>query len=235
MYLSRVEIDTKNRQKISDLSHLGAYHNWVEQSFPDEIKNKKRLRHLWRIDQVGNKNYLLVLSEEKPDLTKLERYGVPHTAETKNYEQFLNSLVEGKKYRFRLTANPTHRVINATTGKSRVVPHITILQQINWLLDRVNKHGFEIVKGKNMHPYQIIKNGEVLNQKEYIYQLDVTSRDWPLLRRKGNSRGMKLSRVTFEGILEITDLEKFKETLIKGIGREKAYGMGLLTVIPLEN
>ena len=37
MYLSRVEIDTDNRQKIKDLSHLGAYHNWVERSFPAEI------------------------------------------------------------------------------------------------------------------------------------------------------------------------------------------------------
>lgn len=33
MYLSRVEIDTNDRQKISDLTHLGSYHNWVEQSF----------------------------------------------------------------------------------------------------------------------------------------------------------------------------------------------------------
>ena len=36
-----------------------------------------------------------------------------------------------------------------------------------------------------------------------------------------------------EGILEITDLKKFKNAMISGIGREKAYGMGLLTVIPM--
>lgn len=235
MYLSRVEIDTRNRQKISDLSHLGAYHNWVEQSFPNEVEAGERLRHLWRIDQVGNKKYLLLLSQDKPDLTKLEKYGVRNTAETKNYDQFIDNLVEGKKYRFRLTANPTHRITDSKTNKSRVVPHITILQQMNWLLDRMDKHGFEVVKDKNLHPYQIVKDGEVVEQKEYIYKLDISSRDWPLLRRKGNSRGMKLSRVTFEGFLEITDLEKFKDTLINGIGREKAYGMGLLTVIPLEN
>lgn len=235
MYLSRVEIDTRNRQKISDLSHLGAYHNWVEQSFPDEIRTGERLRHLWRIDQVESKKYLLLLSKDKPDLVKLERYGVAHTAATKDYDQFLNSLVEGKRYRFRLTANPTHRITNSKTNKSRVVPHITILQQVNWLLERMDKHGFKVLKDKSPHPYQIVKDGEVVEQKEYIYKLDVSSRDWPLLRRKENSRGMRLSRVTFEGFLEITDLEKFKNTLIKGIGREKAYGMGLLTVMPLEN
>ena len=44
MYLSRVEIDRNNRQKIKDLTHLGAYHNWVEQSFPDELKQELRTR-----------------------------------------------------------------------------------------------------------------------------------------------------------------------------------------------
>lgn len=33
MYLSRVEIDVKNRYKTKELTHLGAFHNWVEQSF----------------------------------------------------------------------------------------------------------------------------------------------------------------------------------------------------------
>lgn len=36
MYLSRVEIDSQNRRKTKDLTHVGAYHNWVEQSFPAE-------------------------------------------------------------------------------------------------------------------------------------------------------------------------------------------------------
>ena len=50
MYLSRVEIDFANRKKIKDLSHLGAYHSWVEESFPWEIAKGCRLRHLWRVD-----------------------------------------------------------------------------------------------------------------------------------------------------------------------------------------
>lgn len=216
MYLSRVEIDTNDRQKISDLTHLGSYHNWVEQSFPDEIKQGTRLRHLWRIDEFSNKKYLLLVSKNKPKLNNLEIYGVPYTAATKDYDRFLNQLVEGKKYRFRLTANPTYRITDSKSGKPRVVPHITILQQTNWLLERTKKHGFKIVR----------------DSKE-VYQLNISERDWPRLRRKGNHL-IKLSRVTFDGILQITDLSKFKLALINGIGREKAYGMGLLTVIPLE-
>ena len=36
--------------------------------------------------------------------------------------------------------------------------------------------------------------------------------------------------VTYEGVLTVVDAEIFKKALVNGIGREKAYGMGLLTV-----
>ena len=84
MYLSRVEIDTDSRQKIKDLSHLGAYHNWVERSFPAEIAEGERQRHLRRLDTLNGRNYLLLLSPEKPDLHALERYGKPGTARITN-------------------------------------------------------------------------------------------------------------------------------------------------------
>jgi CRISPR system Cascade subunit CasE len=41
---------------------------------------------------------------------------------------------------------------------------------------------------------------------------------------------VSLYTVTYEGILEITDVELFKEVLTKGIGRGKAYGCGMLTI-----
>ena len=83
MYLSRVEVDVNNRQKIRDLTHVGAYHSWVEDSFPEEVAQKKRSRKLWRLDTLENKQYLLIVSAEKPNLLKLEKYGVAGTAETK--------------------------------------------------------------------------------------------------------------------------------------------------------
>ena len=40
--------------------------------------------------------------------------------------------------------------------------------------------------------------------------------------------------VTYEGILTVTDKELFVKALTEGIGREKAYGMGMLTVMRLQ-
>lgn len=73
MYLSRVKIDVSNRRKVKDLNHLGAYHKWVEDSFPNEVKDGYRSRKLWRTDQLGNNSYLLILSQEKPDKENLEK------------------------------------------------------------------------------------------------------------------------------------------------------------------
>lgn len=207
MYLSRVEIDDNNRQKTKDLTHLGAYHNWVESSFPAEMAQQKRTRHLWRIDRLQGKRYLLLVSQEKPDLTKLQRYGVAGTAMTKDYQPFIDQITDGDLMRFRLVANPTYR----TDGK--VYPHITIDQQKGWLKTRTDKAGFEILTDPAGND-----NFEIVNH------------DWPVLYHK---RRVRLSRVAFEGLIRVTDAAKFRPVLTKGIGREKAYGMGMMTVIPI--
>ena len=84
-----------------------------------------------------------------------------------------------------------------------------ILQE--WLLDRAQKHGFELLPEN----FQIVE------------------RDWHIFR-KGKEQGknkVSIKGVTYEGILKVYDEEKFKELLVAGIGRGKAYGMGLLTIV----
>lgn len=214
MYLSRVEIDLRNWNVRRELSHLGAYHNWVERSFTEKFKDGNRPRHLWRIDILHGKTYLLVLSEEKPDEKRLSRYGIAGTVMIKKYDAYLDKLSVGELLQFRLTANPSHKITVSGKKQGRVVPHITIDQQKRWLLDRMKKNGFEII-----------------NKEDGNKNFDIVSREWKTLYHKQPHR-VRLSCVSFEGVLKITDLSKFKNALTQGIGREKAYGMGLLTVIP---
>lgn len=210
MYLSQVKIDGNNRQKIKELNHLGAYHNWVEQSFPEEISSGIRTRKLWRIDKLKGDRYLLILSETKPDISKLESYGVTQSGKTKSYDAFLNRLADGMVARFRITLNP---VMSISSGKSsgkrgRVVPHVTVEQQLEFLKTKSLKNGFSL------------KNEEFM----------VTERRFELLN-KNNQKPLRISKVSYEGKLTITDIEKFREILINGIGKKRAYGCGLLTVI----
>lgn len=45
-------------------------------------------------------------------------------------------------------------------------------------------------------------------------------------------RGKKVTlvRATYEGMLEVADVEKLKKVLTQGIGKAKGYGCGLLTL-----
>lgn len=215
MYLSRVEIDVANRQKLKDLTHLGAYHSWVEQCFPSELQRHERSRKLWRIDPLRGKLYLIVVSDMPPDLRKLERYGVEGTGQTISYDNFLNSLNNGMLAKFRVTLNP---VISKSTGKQsekrgRRYPHITVAQQLNFLEQKALNHGFELLEN----------------------QYEVVDRAFVPLKYRGGARPVNISKVTYQGILKITDAEKLRSAMTLGIGREKAYGCGLLTVIPISN
>ena len=212
MYLSRVKIDVNNRIKVKDLNHLGAYHKWVEDSFPSELEAGCRSRKLWRIDQLGNDCYLLILSREKPDLEKLEKYGVKGSAETKDYSALLDQLQTGDKLRFRLVLNPVKSLSSGKeSGKrGRVIPLVTADQQLEYLKERAVQHGFSV------------------NDEEIM----LTGRSFELLRRK-NQKPLKICMAAYGGLLRIEDLELFKLALVNGIGKKKAYGCGLLTVIPV--
>lgn len=210
MYISRVAIDSRNRKKIRDLSHLGAYHNWVESCFEEEFDNDVRTRKLWRIDELKGQKYLLIVSENRPDLEKLEKYGIAGSGETKKYDHYLASVEEGKYYRFRVTLNPVISLSQGIGKRGRTVPVNTAEQQLHFLEKRAEELGFQLVPDN----YQIL------------------SRSWEDLRKHGQ-KTIQLSKVTYEGILKVIDKETFYHTLTCGIGKKKAYGCGLMTVIPV--
>ena len=78
---------------------------------------------------------------------------------------------------------------------------------MQWLAARAEKHGFTLIP------------------EEYL----VTEIKWYAFR-KGGKNQVRMLAVTYEGLLTVTDAELFRQTLTQGIGREKAYGMGMLTV-----
>ncbi len=189
-------------------------HGAVESAFSGERK-----RRLWRIDCLKGTWYLMIVSEDKPDLTQAVRqFGNeegPVLWETKDYQPLLSRIREGDLWHFRLTANPTiSRVVEREGEKTRgkVYAHLTSAQQENWLATRAAAHGFAVDEG----------------------QFRVVHEEWYNFRKKSMKKGrISILAVTYEGILCITNAECFRRTLTEGIGRGKAYGMGLLTIAGL--
>ncbi|MBG9981896.1 type I-E CRISPR-associated protein Cas6/Cse3/CasE [Aerococcaceae bacterium DSM 111020] len=212
MYLTRVKLDKDNRYKMRNLTHLGDFHSWVEESFPEEIQQKKRTRKLWRLDSLKSNIYLLLVSETLPNKEKLEKYAIPNSFESKDYHLLLDSINEGDQYYFQLTANPTKSLKdqNNPTKRGRVVPLLSVEDQIQYLFERSDKHGFSIKPN------------------------DITIKDRGFKDFYRGNKRLNIISVTYQGILTVKDKQKFEQTLIKGIGSKKAYGFGLLTVIAKE-
>lgn len=203
MYFSRIELNNRRAKTLISLVSPQKIHGIVESAFFDKSKRK-----LWRLDDAGTKKFLYILSEEKPDLLNiLQEIGFPLKAQKniKNYDDFLQK-IRCQKYRFKITVNPTHHL-----GESPArVSYLTTAEQKSWLIKKGKEFGFKLAENN----------------------FDISEKKWLSFRKKDGKKVAFLS-VTFEGVLNVTDAEKFKQLLTKGIGAEKAYGQGLMTVIPL--
>lgn len=201
----------RKRSTMIALNFPQKLHGAIESAFDSE----ERKRKLWRIDKLGEKTYLLILSEDKPDLSNaVLQFGVSEAGigfETKDYLPLLERIQDGTVWHFKLTANPTvSSSEKCKTGeRGNVKAHISDQYQVKWLLDRAEKHGF------------------ALNENEFC----VTGVKWYIFRKGAERNRVSILSVTYEGKLKVTDKKAFCEALINGIGREKAYGLGMLTVV----
>lgn len=206
MYLSRIKLDLNRRSTMKALASPNLFHGAIEQSF-----SGPRSRNLWRVDTLGENTYLLVLSMDVPDFSRLvAQFGTQADGwESKPYDGLLGRIESGGVWHFRLTANPTISKAVHSDARGKVMGHITAEFQKQWLLNRAEKHGFSLEKDS----------------------FSVVQCRW-LRFRKGTEGGrpVTLLSVTYEGQLTITDPVLFSKTLTEGLGRGKAYGLGLLTV-----
>lgn len=202
MYLSRVKINTNIRNTIKFLSSPQVMHAAVEASFADNDNTRK----LWRIDYYMGKPYILIFSSNKPDFTSfINQFGyTDELGEIKDYQKVYDILRNNQEYRFRLSANPVYSIKQENGKRGKIVPHITIAQQEEWLKKKSEKIGFAL------GDFSIVRR----DIKKFVRQ----------------NKYVTLSIVEYEGVLKITDAEIFRKTVTQGIGRAKSYGCGLLTL-----
>ena len=163
------------------------------------------------VGSSGRGLYLLLLSEDAPELSGVvEQFGTGAAAETRSYDPLLQRVEPGSCWQFRLTANPTKSCKDPQNPAARgtVDAHCTTQYQKQWLLEHAAKHGF------------------ALREEEFT----VTRVQWQHFAKHG-TRPVTLLAVTYEGILQVTDAEQFRALLCQGMGRGKAYGLGLMTVM----
>lgn len=206
MFLSRICLNPRKRKTLAALTNPNVFHGALQEAMKDENGAWSTDRTLWRLETLKGSQYLLILSRVKPNLRILEdQFGFVGEGIIKNYDPLLESIKEGQTYRFRIAANPTYT--GMYNGKEKRLAQLIPSKQLDWIKEKGLANGF--------------KADEVIIQ----------SKKWISIRKPANRRAkVNFLAVQFDGVLTVTDAELFKKALVNGIGHEKTYGMGLLSI-----
>jgi CRISPR system Cascade subunit CasE len=127
-------------------------------------------------------------------------------------------LRKGTPLRFRLVANPTTKKGTMPKKKrtdpnqpgrhGRRVPVPTDDAALRgWLDRRAEDGGFRLMGPLSIQPGYVAVN-----------------------KTSAPGQGLRVRTVRYDGVLEVTDGDSFRQTLVRGIGPAKAFGCGLLSV-----
>lgn len=204
MFISRVQLNPRRRGAVALLSNPQALHAGVESAFPDPQHG----RVLWRLDTKEHSTHLIVVSQQRPDLTHLvEQGGWPDTApyEVKDYDAHLARLANGQRVSIQLKANTTKR----DTKSGKVIGVGSAPAQLDWFAERAAGCGLELTPSA----LGIASRG----RQQFAHRHGTISHDY----------------ADFTGVAKVTDVEALREKMTTGVGRARAYGFGLLTAIPV--
>lgn len=129
----------------------------------------------------------------------------------------LDSLDVGRRFRFRLRANP------CVTRNSKRKGLLQSVEQELWLKKKGDQHGFSLPRLASFYH-------EELPQERIDVRI---SQEQMLGGKQHTGNGIRIFSVLYDGVLTITDSEKFKDALQTGIGHGKVMGLGLLSVVPI--
>jgi CRISPR system Cascade subunit CasE len=116
-------------------------------------------------------------------------------------------LAPGQMLAFRLRANPTvKRRFNKVDHKR--VGIYGEEKQIEWLQRKGEPAGFRLVSARTSRQEDIQRT----------------------ISRKGKKHKLKLAAVQFDGLVQVTDPDRLRQTVRQGIGSAKGFGFGLLSL-----
>ncbi len=223
LYLSRLTLNQRNAQVRMELVRPYEMHRTLSRAFPPDTFNKTRNDDdaagvLFRVDESprDHRIFALVQSKTAPDWSflagKHDARGHAYLLQPAEFKSFEPKLAAGQMLAFRLRANPTKRL-----GKGAGDDHhkrVGIYDedgQLKWLHNKAKNGGFRVERVMTSRDEQI---------EDKIHHNDNQTHD------------LKLLSVQFDGILQVADAIRTRETIERGIGSAKGFGFGLLSLAP---
>ncbi len=237
-YLSRLTLDPMSRQVQKELNAPYEMHRTLCHAFPGLSKEEwEATRVLFRADEENGRLRLLVQSKTAPDWEAFAsmlngRYllGLPAVKSwTPHFEV-------GQSLRFRLQANPVFAA-KADGAKDSVRRGLyREAERLDWLRRQGETHGFAMpVTPTTLHRSDDRKL--VFRGREH----DELTLDLPLCEVVDLNDGRRFalpaqknqfSAARFDGLLRVTEPDKFRHAIENGIGKARGFGFGLLSVAP---
>ncbi len=247
LYLSRLLLNPRSRQVMSEFGHPYEMHRTLMRGFPEatDVTNKKARDEfgvLFRaeVDEPSGAVKVLVQSRVEPDwsfLNELNDYLAANAGmagyEFKDIMAACRNIQTGQVLRFRLRANPTKRIgKHGHPMKGKRIELYREHDQIDWLIGKgqVKENG---VAGGFILLTREVK--DMTNTVRAVSSVKVCNEGKLTGRKRDASRGHSTTHfaVIFEGLLRVTDTNAFLESIVRGIGPGKAFGFGLLSVAPV--
>lgn len=169
----------------------------------------KNARPLFRFDLEGENGYLYVQSTKEPDWSKIPEPIRRNTVGPLPYE-----VPQGSRLRFRLLAKPSFRIGQKDSQFKGARTSIAEPDgQMDWLRRKGDSGGFQI---------------EMCDLCEKVWYDSKSNHRLP------NGDQKPLYGTLYDGVLVVTDPDKLKEAVRNGIGPQKAFGFGLLSLAPVQ-
>lgn len=211
-------------RKINDVFFLKPFKPEDFDNGQVHVTRKTDSGFLFRIDPLpGGRAMILVQSAVWPDWEYAFHNAGYLLAAPPQVQSFDPCFTQGQILRFRLAANPTRRLSQhsleadgqpiETKWIGKRIP-VRNEQLFDWLARRAEPAGFSVEEDCT----------EI--QPGYIYVNK---------KKAQKDKGQRLRSVRYDGILQVTDPDGLRKTIIQGIGPGKAFGFGLLSLAPCQN
>lgn len=203
MYLTKLTLDPLNAQARRDLADPYEMHRTLARVYAPDAINPP-CRFLWRLERRADglpSSIVLVQSAQPGDWVALSA-SPGYLAEIHADKPVdLHRLIQdGKRYRFRLLANPTVTRDGKRWGLAREE------DQVAWLERQGSRAGFKVL-------------GCLRAETERLQT-----------RQGKAGQRIIVQTALFEGVLESTAEQTMREALQSGFGHAKSLGLGLLSL-----
>lgn len=232
LYLSRLYLNHRSRAVMKDVADPRMLHKTISGCFPAIEGQQDRSQHeretprnafsiLHRLERGPVCFVLYVQSTAKPEWSRLTP-GYADSLGVKSVNGLYSNIANGMRLVFRLAANPTKRAGKTDTGNAKYRDNkrrrIDIRDEegrIRWLERKGAECGFSLCR---------------VSTKPEVTSVDAVPR--PAVTFRHDAGRVTLGSAVFDGVLEVTDADAFRQAVINGIGTGKAYGFGLMSIAP---